>query len=371
MEDSGKKALSTLVVIVSLVAVLVRCVGAAERIQESREAPARGTYVATAIIGPLQQICRDHGGIPSGPLNGLCTYPGTNSSLSGCAIERVRFTRAAATPTRPASPNPAATATRSATARVTAAPSSPVTLKFGFPNALAIDQGGNFYVADTLLDIVFKVAPDGTRLDGWHVSRPTDIALDSAGNLFISDDLNDCFHLIRADGTIRSTWDGSAGTPKLTGPNGIAIAADGSLAIAETETGRIQRITPSGTDLGAITLTGSEPTDIVAETGGGFAVIDQKNQRILQLAPDGTTRATIDGPATGQRFRDLNAIAISPSGDLLVVDGSANQIYVIGPDGAVVRSYSERTYEIDGIVSDATGQIYVADSTTHRVYGLR
>ena len=58
MDDGGKKTLSTFLVIVGILVALVRCVGAAARFLEAREAPARGTYVATAIISSLQQTCR-------------------------------------------------------------------------------------------------------------------------------------------------------------------------------------------------------------------------------------------------------------------------------------------------------------------------
>ena len=103
--------------------------------------------------------------------------------------------------------------------------------QFHFPYGIAVDAGGNLYVADSQNNTIRKVAPVGTNWvtttlagvadgssggssDGTGAgalfSYPYGVAVDAAGNLFVGDTLN---------GTIREGW--LPGVPSLT----IALAA--------------------------------------------------------------------------------------------------------------------------------------------------
>src|SRR5207248_1141625 len=106
------------------------------------------------------------------------------------------------------------------------------TARFSSPAALALDSGGNLYVADTMNHTIRKVAPVGTN---WVVTTlagspgvsgsangsnstarfnsPAGITIDNGGHLFVADSLNSTIRKLRSSGTnwIVSTLAGSAG----------------------------------------------------------------------------------------------------------------------------------------------------------------
>lgn len=151
-------------------------------------------------------------------------------------------------------------------------------------------------------------------------------------------------------------------------PNGIALAPDGSIYVADAGNNRIRRIGPDGTvwtvagggDLAQIAtrLAAGQVTDaigdggpataaileepkaIVALPGGGFAFTEWGGQRVRLVLPDGTIETAVqgsvndygpsDGPLTGQTGHP-NVIyplglAVGPDGALYVCDLGENVV---------------------------------------------
>ncbi len=138
------------------------------------------------------------------------------------------------------------------------------------PTDLAIDANNNLYFAERGLDVVRKVTPDGTitTVAGGGSSLgnggpatsanldPLGVAVDAGGNLYIADNSNRVFE-VTPDGTIAlvagngsqsfSGDGGPATSAALNGPSGVAVDAAQNIYISDTGNNRIRLVTPDGT----------------------------------------------------------------------------------------------------------------------------
>jgi sugar lactone lactonase YvrE len=142
------------------------------------------------------------------------------------------------------------------------------------PSAIAVDAGGNLYIADTNNHRIRKVsgttiatvAGDGEQLyliDGVLATQagldsPSGIAVDALGNLYIGDTHNQrirkvtqtsgLISTLAGNGTKSFSGDGGiASSAALATPRGVTAAADGSIYLADSDNQRIRNISASGT----------------------------------------------------------------------------------------------------------------------------
>ena len=132
------------------------------------------------------------------------------------------------------------------------------------------------------------------------------------------------------------------------------------------------------------------PTGVAIDASGNMFVTDEVNQRIRKVSPSGivTTLAgngTIgfadapSGPGTASIFNNPRGIAVDMSGNVFVTDFGNNRIRRVTPDGAVTTlagggNFGSMGYSdgqgiaaafnnLEGIAIDASGNIFVADSS--------
>jgi sugar lactone lactonase YvrE len=163
------------------------------------------------------------------------------------------------------------------------------------------------------------------------------LTFDSTGNLYVSDVSapTQKIWMIAPDGSVTRTF-GEA--DKLSFPNGLAIASDGSVNVADSNKGRVL-IYPAGSNA---------PTAL----------------------PPGTTEAPLGLP---------RGMAIDDRGRLYIVDTVNNMVNVyLPPDtagGAPVFAFSfgkegieEGSFEFpNGIAVDGRGRIYITDRENNRL----
>lgn len=135
--------------------------------------------------------------------------------------------------------------------------------QFNGPIGVAVDAAGVVYVADTYNDRIRRIAPDGTvttiaggkragLADGAAAQAlfdtPTGIAVNAGGELFVADTANHAVRKLGRDGMV-STIAAAAPDDRdslLRSPVAIALTADGFLYIAGSAHGRVAQITPQG-----------------------------------------------------------------------------------------------------------------------------
>ena len=133
---------------------------------------------------------------------------------------------------------------------------------------MAVDGGGNIYIADSGDNKIRKVSANGTIStvagpgsgplgDGGPATSaslkgPIDVAVDSAGNIFIADYGNGRIRKVSLDGNIATVAEGaasigeevSATSAKLSGPSAVAIDSAGNLYLADSD--RICEVSTAG-----------------------------------------------------------------------------------------------------------------------------
>jgi sugar lactone lactonase YvrE len=240
---------------------------------------------------------------------------------------------------------------------------------FNTPSALAIDEEGNLYVADTGNNRIRKVTPEGavTTLAGEgtagfrdgpahdaQFNAPVGVAVGREGRVYVADTYNDRIRLITKEGLV-STLAGTGATGYADGnalsaalfdtPCAVVANDAGELFIADTGNDRVRKLTKEGQ---VVTLNvaapsappdGETPEELsnpagLALTHDGFLYVTELDRgRIRQLAPDGTGRVIAgrgSGFADGEglkaaRFNQPAGIAVERDGSLLVAD-SANYL---------------------------------------------
>jgi uncharacterized protein (TIGR03437 family) len=218
------------------------------------------------------------------------------------------------------------------------------------PLGMAIDSSGNLYFADALNNRIRKIAADGKVStvaggaagymgDGGaaveaRLAAPRDVALDSGGNLYIADTFNHRIRKIAPDGTI-TTVAGGAGRgfqgdggkaidAMLNYPQGVAVDAGGNIFIADTGNNRIRVVMEGGTIFtiagrGSFGDTGDGgpaknaqlrfPSGITVDASGNVWITDDQNSRVRKLTRDVNTAPSISRVITSTAFGGVTEIA--------------------------------------------------------------
>jgi uncharacterized repeat protein (TIGR03803 family) len=245
-----------------------------------------------------------------------------------------------------------------------------------FPLGVALDALGNLYIADYYNNrirevgtngIITTVAGNGTNGysgDGGVATNASldfynGVAVDGLKNLYIADYFNHRIREVGTNGIITTVagggtnglGDGGAATnAELSAPSGVVVDASGNLFIADTGNNRIREVGTNG---------------IITTVAGG-----------------GTNGLGDGGAATNAELFYPFAVAVDPSGNLFIADGSNYRIREVGTNGIITTVAGNGTngYSGDdgaatnaslaspgGVAVDALGNLFIADSANNRI----
>ena len=178
-----------------------------------------------------------------------------------------------------------------------------------------------------------------------------------------------------------NTFQGGKGTGRgqFDSPAGIAVDGSGNVLVADTNNGRIEKFSATGTFLGILGTKGTgygqlrNPNGIAVDRIGNIYVADALRNCVQKLAPDGTFIAEWKGPEPG--FYGPRRIAIGPDDSIYVVDQGHNRIAKFSPDGRMLAVWGTAGNG-DGQFNDptsvtvdpATNKVYVADPRNKRIH---
>ena len=130
-------------------------------------------------------------------------------------------------------------------------------------------------------------------------------------------------------------------------------------------------------DVTTLTTGIATPTGVTTDAQGNIYVADHTQNQILKISPTGV-KSVYSAATNG--YNNPNGLAFDPIGNLYVADQGNNQIRKIAPDGTVTivagngdNEFADGTGEEArfsapiGIVADALGNVYVADSDNNRI----
>lgn len=241
---------------------------------------------------------------------------------------------------------------------------------------IAVDRSGNLYIPDYSNQRVRKVSPsgvistvagngnressgDGGPATSAGLTDPIAVAVDSGGNLYIAEfagnrvrrvDTKGIITTAAGGGPLGSNGDGGPATGAvLNAPYALAVDRAGNLYIGDTTARRVRKVDTKGI--------------ITTVAGNG-----------------GTAYAGDGGPATKASF-DLTGVAVDEAGNIFISERS-NRIRQVNTAGMIstiagtgVASYSgdggpatSATLSNPGDVAvDSAGNLFVADSLNSRV----
>lgn len=174
-------------------------------------------------------------------------------------------------------------------------------------------------------------------------NAPTDVAVGDAG-CYVADAGNNTLRLIQPNGSItlagaagqHGSADGAPARALFNEPNGVAVASDGTLYVADRYNETIRKIAPGGS--------------------------------VTTLAGRSGLSGTADGPLSAARFHEPRRIAVATDGTVYVADTGNHAVRRIHPNGAVdtVRPSSESDrMDPMGLAIDPEGNVFVADAWSH------
>jgi len=240
----------------------------------------------------------------------------------------------------------------------------------GMSFGIAVDGTGYVYMGDYIFNKLWKIAPDtsavvlaGNGMQGFadgsggrggtaEFDGLGGVAVDVGGNLYIADGNNNRIRKVSPDGTTTTlAGNGTPGSDDGTGgvdgpaefrdPAGVALDGSGDIYVADTWNYSIRKITPDGTTSTVDTLGAMfQPAGVVVDDAGVIYIADYQGARILKVTDGSTTvlagtgiEGDLDGPNGVAQFSLPDGIAIDGAGDLYVTDVSSDRIRKVTPDG--------------------------------------
>lgn len=259
------------------------------------------------------------------------------------------------------------------------------------PAGVTVDTTGRVYIADSTANKVRRVdtagvittvagtgsvgsSGDGGAATSAQLSRPAGLAFDASGRLLIADNGNNKVRRVDTSGVITTvagtgtagfTGNGGAATAaQLHGPQGVAVAADGTIYVSDSNNDRVRKIDTAGTisafagngvlpgdptqvgDGGAATaafLLG--PRHVIVDSDGSVLIGDAGNARVRRVDTAGTITTILGsattgytgdgGPATSAALTFPVGLVRKPGGDLLVSDSATRHVRRIAAGGSV------------------------------------
>lgn len=299
------------------------------------------------------------------------------------------------------------------------------------PQAVAVDSAGNYYIAATAQNRIFKVDTSGTLtvlagngLPGYSgdgvaggaanamINGPQGIAVDASGNVYISDTNNDVIRKVDTTNTI-TTIAGTAGTCGATNLfcTPLQLAADpvGNLFIASASDCQVKKIVLSTGTVSVFagngtcsfsgdggTPTAAElnyPNGVAVDSSGNVFIADTNNYVVREVhsgkintvaGTPSTAGFSGDGSkATSATIDTATQLGVSSTGGVVTfvdyynlrirqftVGGNINTVAGDGGAGFCGDGGSATLaclYYPVGVAVSGTGSVYVADTDNERI----
>lgn len=236
------------------------------------------------------------------------------------------------------------------------------------------DWDGHLYLVDIPFGRIFKVAPDGTwslviEYDGW----PNGLKIAADGRILVADYMNGLMELDPVRGTIRPIL-GHCNSESFKGCNDLHIGPSGEIYFTDQgqtglhdPTGRVFRLSPDGR-LDRLIANGLSPNGLVLDPRSSVLFVAMTRDNSIWRVPlmrDG-------GVAKVGRFASFfgtsgpDGLALDSKGHLFVAHASLGHVFVLAPNGeciARIKSCAGPTCT-NVALDEANHRLIVTESST-------
>lgn len=272
-------------------------------------------------------------------------------------------------------------------------------LQFRILSALVSGGGGSTSTTQTCTVSTLAGSGSSGSTDGTGTAASFNqiygLAVDSSGNVYVPDFNNNKIRKITSAGIVTTiAGSGSSGSTDATGtaasfnhPTGVAVDSNGNVFVADSDNGKIRKITSAGVVTTFASL-GFSPQGAAVDGSGNFFVTDLNNRKIMKITSVGvvTTLAgsggsgSTDATGTLASFSRMNGIAVeNTGGNIYVADLDNNKIRKITSAGVVTTlagsgllgstdgtGTAASFYSPAGIAIDSGGNVYVSGNNKIR-----
>ena len=232
------------------------------------------------------------------------------------------------------------------------------------PYAVALDSGGNLYIADTGHNAVEEwvaATQQMTTLVSTGLAFPHGVAVDSQGNVYIAD----AYHNAIKEWSPLTQQVTTLVSSGLNFPLGVAVDGQGNVYIADFNNNAVEQWSPSTQEL--VTLVGSglnHPTGVAVDALGNVYIADFRNNAIEQW--NATTQQLTTLVSEGLSFP--NAVAVDGQGNVYLSDGNNNALKEWSAAGQAVSTLvSSGINGSFGVATDGQGNFYLANTSTSTI----
>jgi len=237
--------------------------------------------------------------------------------------------------------------------------------QFQFPYNLAVAPDGSLYVADSGNHRIQHLSPSGEVLQIWGqygnlaqgsasggtFNEPWGIAVAADGTVYVADTWNYRIQKFTADGKFLTMWQnfGPDKTDAFYGPRGIAVDAQGHVLVVDTGNKRVVVFDADGnylTQFGGAGLDPGqfdEPVGIALDAAGNVYIADTWNQRVQVFVPDSSGliyTPVAEWPVSawyGNSVQNKPFIAVDAQGHVYVTDPGACRVLEFSAQGQILR----------------------------------
>lgn len=225
------------------------------------------------------------------------------------------------------------------------------------------------------------------------------VAVDAAGNVFVADAADHRVRKITVDGNISTVagdgfpgfrGDGGPGVAaRLNTPYGVVVDHTGTLYIADLGNNRIRKVTPDGvitTVAGTASLLA--PRNVAVDLSGTLFISEFGGARVRRMRAGGVLEivagtgtagfAGDGGPASAAQLSYPTGLALDAAGNLYIADSSNHRIRKVA-GGVITTVLGTGTPGADfptqlnlptSVVVDHSGNLFVSDSGNQRIQQL-
>jgi len=266
------------------------------------------------------------------------------------------------------------------------------------PRNMEPGPDGLIYVADSGNHRIQVFDRDGQFVRGWgsfgsepgQFNEPWGLAIDDQ-YLYVADTWNHRIQKFTLDGTLVGVF-GQSGSPAAEDPSGglglffgprdIVLLGDDRLLVTDTGNHRLQELTRDGEFISVIGSFGNqlgqfnEPVGLAVGPDGSVFVADTWNGRIQRLSPDLVPTGEWHVEAwAGQSINNKPYLATDSNGRIYVTDPEGYRVLIFSPNGAYLNRFGQFGTDANslglpnGIAVAADDTLWVADAGNHRVLG--